>query len=308
METKDDPHHARRREILHSHPEVARLIGRERRTAMFIVVLVGLQYSAAAFLAMTNRSVVVCALAAYLMGAFLDHALWALIHDATHNLVFKSTASNRAVLTLANLPHVVPSAAIFRYYHLQHHGNLNQLDTDPDIPAEWEARMVGNSCIMKCIWLSNFFVFSSIRLLSQSSPGPRELGWIALNWVCNLSFNAYATHLFGLKFFGYLLFSSTCAIGLHPLGARWIQEHYPTQPFQASYSYYGTINLVAFNIGYHNEHHDFPNIPWSRLPTLHKLSPEHYSSLFSHESYSRLLLEFVFDPRWSLVVRRSTKS
>ena len=36
------------------------------------------------------------------------------------------------------------------------------------------------------------------------------------------------------------------------------------------------LNLIALNIGYHNEHHDFPDVPWSRLPQLKQMAPEYY--------------------------------
>ena len=55
-------------------------------------------------------------------------------------------------------------------------------------------------------------------------------------------------------------------MGLHPLGARWIQEHYLVHGEQETTSYYGILNVPALNVGYHNEHHDFPSVPWNRLP------------------------------------------
>jgi len=56
-------------------------------------------------------------------------------------------------------------------------------------------------------------------------------------------------------------------------------------------------------MGYHNEHHDLPSIPWSNLPRLRAMAPEFYMNLKYHSSWSRLLLQFVFDKRYSLYSR-----
>jgi sphingolipid delta-4 desaturase len=87
------------------------------------------------------------------------------------------------------------------------------------------------------------------------------------------------------------------------LGARWIQEHFTLERSQETFSYYGPINRVALNVGYHNEHHDLPSIPWNNLPKLRAMAPEFYDTLKSHASWSRLLFQFIFDPRYSLAGR-----
>src|SRR6266566_4802822 len=74
--------------------------------------------------------------------------------------------------------------------------------------------------------------------------------------------------------FLYLVFAFFFSVGLHPVGARWIQEHYTYDFDQETFSYYGPINRVALNMGYHNEHHDLPSIPWNNLPKLRVMAPE----------------------------------
>jgi len=88
-----------------------------------------------------------------------------------------------------------------------------------------------------------------------------------------------------------------------PCGARWIQEHYTYDFDQETFSYYGPINRVALNMGYHNEHHDLPSIPWNNLPKLRAMAPEFYDYLKYHTSWTRLLFQFIFDERYSLYSR-----
>jgi Fatty acid desaturase len=56
-------------------------------------------------------------------------------------------------------------------------------------------------------------------------------------------------------------------------------------------------------MGYHNEHHDLPSIPWNNLPKLRALAPEFYDCLKYHPSWSGLLFQFIFDERYTLFSR-----
>ncbi|HMC62411.1 MAG TPA: fatty acid desaturase [Candidatus Solibacter sp.] len=243
---------------------------------------------------------------AFFFGAYASHALWVMIHECAHNLIFAKSYWNTLSGIAANLPHLLPSAVSFQRYHMKHHAFQGVYDLDADLPSQWEARLVGNSAFGKAVWLLLFPFFQVVR-----PPRLREIRmfdrWIVLNIVLQLLFDVAIYVCLGPRAFLYLLASFFFSVGLHPLGARWIQEHYLLAPPQETYSYYGPLNLVAFNVGFHNEHHDLPSIPWNRLPRVRAAAPEMYDSLVFHTSWTKVLLKFVFDPSISLFSRTERK-
>ena len=62
-----------------------------------------------------------------------------------------------------------------------------------------------------------------------------------------------------------------------------------------TYSYYGPLNIFVYNVGLHNEHHDFPAIPWTKLPVLHHIAREFYEPLPCHRSWSWVIWTFILD-------------
>ena len=146
-----------------------------------------------------------------------------------------------------------------------------------------------------------FFQIFRISRLKEIKPFDK---WIALNWLGQILFVTCITWFFGFKGISFLFMSFFFSIGLHPLGARWIQEHYLTlSKEQETYSYYGVLNSVAFNVGFHNEHHDFPSVPWNRLPKIKSGAPSFYNGLLSHKSWTLLFFRFLFDQEISLFSR-----
>jgi sphingolipid delta-4 desaturase len=49
-------------------------------------------------------------------------------------------------------------------------------------------------------------------------------------------------------------------------------------------------------VGYHNEHHDFPSVPWTNLPKLREVAIEYYEPLPSHKSWPYVTYKFITDP------------
>jgi sphingolipid delta-4 desaturase len=190
----------------------------------------------------------------------------------------------------------------FRVYHLKHHSHQGDYEYDADLANHWEARLVGNKWYRKAIWLMLFPFFQVTRppRLKAIKMWDR---WFSINLACAIVYDIAIVYFFGWAGFLYLVFAFLFSIGLHPVGARWIQEHYTYDFDQETFSYYGPINRVALNMGYHNEHHDLPSIPWSNLPKLRAMAPEFYGKLKYHSSWSRLVFQFIFDRRYSLYSR-----
>lgn len=301
-----ETHSERARAILKAHPEIRVLFGRNPWTAAVTALIVATQFLVAAGLGHAGTSYWWLALiAGYGFGAFLNHALYVVVHDATHNLVFRARALNRLVILAADLPMVLPGAMSFRAGHLAHHSHLGDRIRDLDVPSPWEARLVGHSAWRKALWLFLFPLFQALRTLRARDVVPID-AWLVANVACNVAASVLVVVLAGANGLVYLVASAWFALGLHPLGARWIQEHFTADSGHDTAGYYGPLNRIALNIGYHNEHHDFPLIPWNRLPQVTRIAPEFYRDLPSHGSWTRLLVRFVTDPRqslWSRTVR-----
>ena len=299
----DQPHPERTRLILKAHPEVRGLIGRNPWTAGVLIFVVSLQVALAWLLGKAGLHYWWASLAvAWCIGAFANHTLYVIIHEATHNLIFKKRVWNRWAAIVADLPNVFPGATGFQVYHLKHHSHQGDYDLDADLASRWEARLIGNSTPGKIFW-ELFFPFFQLTRPPRLQSIKLWSRWSTVNLVAGLLCDAAILFFCGPNGLLYLLASFFFAIGCHPLGARWVQEHYTLDPEQETYSYYGPLNLLALNVGYHNEHHDFPSIPWNHLPKLKAMAPEFYDNLKCHRSWTRLWLQFLFDPRYTLFRR-----
>lgn len=299
---KCEPHKLRTKEIISNHPEIRHLIGRNPYTFLVIVLCVGVQIGMSWIL--YDESWWFILPCAYLIGAFACHTLFICIHECSHNLIFKNRILNTLSGIFANLPLVFPSSVSFQKYHLKHHAFQGIEELDADMPSEWEAKLVNNSTIGKALWLLLYPLVQASRLGRMSKEIKMFDKWVILNYLVQLVFMGLVFYFWQWKAVVYLIASFFFSVGLHPLGARWIQEHFLTHDEdQETKSYYGVLNVVNLNVGYHNEHHDFPSIPWNNLPKIKKIAGPYYDSLGHHKSYTRLLLRFIFDRKLSLYSR-----
>lgn len=296
-----EPHSDRARDVLRRHPEIRDLIHPHPASFLWAVGLVALHMTLATLLAEAPWWAVL--LVAYIVGAFLTHALGVLIHEVAHRLVFRRPVLNVLTGILANLPLFFPSSRLFQIYHLKHHAFLGVYDLDGDIPSRWEAKLAGRSAAGKALWLLLFPVTQLVRLYRMKNITAVD-GWVVVNTVVQVGFNVAVYWVLGPKALAYLALSLYFSLSLHLLGGRWVQEHFlADEGVQETYSYYGPVNRLTFNVGHHAEHHDFTGVPWNNLPKLRRTATETYDAIASHQSLTRLLGRFLFDSRRSLYFR-----
>jgi sphingolipid delta-4 desaturase len=291
-----DFHRSRRAAILAQRPEVKQVFGHCPLVALLAGALVAGQTVLA--IALAGAPWYVAAIAAVVLGAFINHCLNVIVHEACHNLVFRTTALNKAVAILANLPGLLPTAIGFRFYHLLHHRFLGETRLDGDVCLAWEKRFFIPTPMRKLLWLLLLPIFYGIIHPLQVRERLPLDRWAVANLVVVVGFGIGVLVLLGSSSFLFLALSTYLSVGLHPTGAHIVQEHFNYDGLAyVNASYYGPINAISLNHGYHMEHHDFANVPGPRLRRLRDLAPEFYSGRFSHRSRLMSLWQFVMDPR-----------
>lgn len=303
-----EPHFDRRRRLLAAHPEISQLMGWDPWPNLRMALVVALQFGLAAW--MQNGAdhgrwwgrFWWLLLVGYLAGGVANHYSGVIWHEASHNCVAPTTFWNRVAGIFANLPVVVPCAMSFRRYHMMHHTFMGIPGRDNDLPGKQEAQWVGNSWWKKILWL-HLFTFFAIFNRGFWNKLDR---WEVAGVVVQLSVDAATIFFLGWTAFGYLALSTWLATGPHPIAGHFIQEHYLWDANQETYSYYGILNKVTLNMGYHNEHHDFVNVPGKNLPRLHQIAREEYGSLVAHTSWTATYWEFITNQglsHWSRFAR-----
>jgi sphingolipid 4-desaturase/C4-monooxygenase len=157
---------------------------------------------------------------------------------------------------------------------------------------------VGSSSWRKLIWLIFLPLFYGLIHIAAVRERLRVDRWLVANTIIVLAFTGAMLAVFGWTSLAYLAVSSYLAAGPHPTGAHILQEHiiFAPESYETA-SYYGPVNLLSLNHGYHLEHHDFPGVPGLRLPQLHEMAHDFYAGRYVHRSRLATLWRFVFDPR-----------
>lgn len=241
-----------------------------------------------------NWSWLAVIVAGYAFSGTANQNLLSAQHEISHCLAFRRPVYNKILALASNLVLVAPVAVKFREYHHDHHLFLGIDGGDVDLPTVLEASYVANLAA-KLAWGLVYLVIYGVRPLVVRPKAATAAD--AVNWVTTIGFNVAVLYFFGLKPVVYWLLGSVLGGSLlHPMGGHLLAEHYMFEKGQETYSYYGPMNALTYNVGYHNEHHDFPQIPHTRLHKLREIAPEFYEPMYQHHSWCWVLWRFFADP------------
>jgi sphingolipid delta-4 desaturase len=297
-------HNEMRRKIIARSTEARTLAGPNPWTVMAVPVLLGIHWGVAWLVSGSN--VLVCFLAAFFVGQIVIHATGALVHETAHRLIFKSDRSKLLFdLSLEVILGSFSKQLTYQHQHISsHHPFIGNYDRDyehEDI-CSFNARrsLLANSPVTQRLMTLltlvlhvlpfGFLVSDEVmprlykRLTGQvvndkarhiGSGAPTVLDrrlFIAVSLLTNVAL----FWLFG--FWGWLYHNWSLSLFLGKFGVtnlgQSLSEHEGDDDRNPTYSDYRATNWLFFNTGYHNEHHTFPNIPWTRLPKLRQLAPD----------------------------------
>ena len=313
--TEDEPHAVRRKLILQKYPEIKQLYGHctqlKYKIALNVIIQLSLAYyfrhqfdvsfegnSATQPHSHTKHPLFVFLLIAYVIGGTCNHMCMMGLHELSHNLGFKTLKYNQYyAVFISNLPLGIPAAVSFKRYHMDHHKFQGVEGIDVDLPTIMEGHFF-QTTLRKFFFVAFQMAFYALRPFFVN-PKPKTTIEI-INIVYIIAVNAMIAYFWGVSSLLYLLISTYFGMGLHPCAGHFIAEHFvfPTDDGSVpeTYSYYGVVNYFTFNVGYHNEHHDFPFIPGSRLPKVKKIAGEFYDVLPHHTSYIKVMYDYITMP------------
>ncbi|GBL90047.1 Sphingolipid delta(4)-desaturase DES1 [Araneus ventricosus] len=289
----DEPHATRRKEILKKYPEIKSLMGHDPNFKYVVTGMVLVQ--CISFWLLKDASFLTLFIAAYCFGGVINHSLGLAVHEIAHNLAFGHSKPmyNRIFGMFANLPIGIPMSISFKKYHLEHHRYQGDEKLDTDLPTRMEAKLFCTT-FTKFLWVLLQPFFYTLRAFFVYPKPPTSLEII--NVIVQIIFDAFVWYFCGAHMIGYMIGGTLLAMGFHPVAGHFISEHYMFKKGFETYSYYGPLNFITFNVGYHMEHHDFPSVPGSRLSQVKSIAKEYYDDLPQHNSWMKVIWDFITDP------------
>ncbi|CAJ1328592.1 unnamed protein product [Effrenium voratum] len=219
--------------------------------------------------------------ALYVVGATANHSLFLAIHELAHNLGASTIWGNKLISLVANFPIGIPYAINFKPYHMEHHRYQGQDGVDTDVPSRLEGWVltdtstgyVDRTC-RKAVFMFFQIFFYALRPTFIKPSLVAADAWMVLNYVVQFSFDGLMVYFFGPQVMLWLVGSTFLAGSIHPTAGHFIAEHYVMEGEAETYSYYGPLNWLTYNV--------------------RQMAPEFYENLPQCNSVGTLL-KYIFD-------------
>ncbi len=315
-------HNEMRKAAMAAHPELKDASGADPRTVWALPVLLGIHWGIAWLV--SDAAIWVIFLAAFIPGQLAIHAAGSLVHETAHKLIFREPKAKLGFdLGLEWILGSYGKQLIYQHEHItSHHPYIGDYERDyehEDICA-FQSRMVlrsdrpgvqrvltGLTLFLHALplgfligdevlprlnaWISGRPQRDPARHVESTRPPVWQMRlFIAVSLLSNLVLFlllgpwALLYHIWSLSLF-------LGKLGIFNLGQS-LSEHEGTNDAAPSRSTYGWVNWFLFNTGYHNEHHTFPNVAWTRLPYLTRTAPETFN-IRAEKSYVGYWLDHV---------------
>ena len=297
-------HNDLRRAAIRAHPELKEVAGSDPRTVLALPVILAAHWGMA--WALSDAPIWMIFVVAFFWGQMCIHAAGSLVHETAHKLIFRNPRPKLAFdLGLEWILGSYGKQLTYQHEHItSHHPYIGDYERDyehEDICA-FQSRMelrhdnkhiqrlltgltlfihalplgflIGDEVLPRLNkWVSGRPQKDPARHVESSKPPVWQVRlFIAVSLLSNVTLLlvlgpwALLYHLWALSLF-------LGKLGIWNLGQS-LSEHEGTDDLAPSRSTYSLINLPLFNTGYHNEHHTFPNVAWTRLPLLTRTAPE----------------------------------
>ncbi len=206
--------------------------------------------------------------------------LFTLAHEATHKTPFLTPALNEWAGRIAGLMIALPFEW-FRYFHLAHHRHTNDPDKDPELLAGAKPATRGEFIVY--VTGIPYWVDMLDRVIGSAfgrDPGdfvprrahPRiitEAKWMLLIYAPALSSLVITPLLFWVWWLPCLLGQPFLRLYLLAEHGRCPRVANMLENTRTTYTN-RMVRFLAWNMPYHTEHHTLPQVPFHRLPDLHR--------------------------------------
>ena len=229
--------------------------------------------------------------------------LFAPLHECIHRTAFRSRAANNVIAAVCGFVLLLP-ARYFRLFHFAHHRYTNDPARDPELAS---AKPVSRG---QYIWamtgLGSYWwpqIRSILRHVAGHSDEPfiqefdrskviAEARWHAFGYVVIAAASVLADVGWILIYWVFPI-----VLGMIALRLFLLAEHTGCETSDNMLKNTRTtltnpmVNLLAWNMPYHAEHHAFPAVPFHKLPDLHQHLRDRLGVV--SKGYRRFHLEFI---------------